>query len=232
MSQHKTLLRSGNHANKHLQSAWDKYGEDAFKFFVIDYCPIKYLNICEEELISLYNSNNNQFGYNIRKEAVSNRGLHWSEEQRKKMLKAIEKNPYYHNHNIPRWIMEKAWESNRNRIWTEEERLIHSKKLRGLKVKDTSKMKLAQQGENNPSNKLTIDEVKEILCLLENCQIEQKYLAEVYNVSKSNINAIWRRRSWKNITLEEKDKKYYYLRGLDRVKKYERIKHGMGVVNK
>ena len=29
---HKTRLRKGTHKNKHLQNAWNKYGEDNFTF--------------------------------------------------------------------------------------------------------------------------------------------------------------------------------------------------------
>lgn len=34
--QHRRLLRKGTHHCKHLQAAWNKYGEDAFKFEVVE----------------------------------------------------------------------------------------------------------------------------------------------------------------------------------------------------
>lgn len=35
--QHRRLLRKGTHHCKHLQNAWNKYGEDLFKFEVVEY---------------------------------------------------------------------------------------------------------------------------------------------------------------------------------------------------
>lgn len=35
--EHKSYLRSGSHQNNHLQRAWNKYGEKAFTFSVIEY---------------------------------------------------------------------------------------------------------------------------------------------------------------------------------------------------
>lgn len=45
-SGHKAALKSNTHPNKHLQSAWNKYGENAFTF--------KLLLICSPELMRFY----------------------------------------------------------------------------------------------------------------------------------------------------------------------------------
>ena len=34
---HRNALRRGEHAAKHLQSSWNKYGEDKFEFLVLEY---------------------------------------------------------------------------------------------------------------------------------------------------------------------------------------------------
>ena len=34
-TKHKRMLRTKKHVNKHLQSAWDSYGEDNFIFYII-----------------------------------------------------------------------------------------------------------------------------------------------------------------------------------------------------
>lgn len=39
--QHRRLLRKKAHHCKHLQSSWDKYGEDAFKFEVVENVPFR-----------------------------------------------------------------------------------------------------------------------------------------------------------------------------------------------
>lgn len=37
-STHKWELRNNRHSNKHLQNAWNLYGEDSFRFTVVEYC--------------------------------------------------------------------------------------------------------------------------------------------------------------------------------------------------
>ena len=133
---HISMLRNNNHICKHLQDSWNKYGEENFQFNVIEYCNIEDLDKKEDFYIAKYQANKNAYGYNYRINNKTNRGLKWSEEQREKMKNAIENNPWYKNHTIPLEIMQKAWESSRNKIWTEEERKKHSKILTGTKVKD------------------------------------------------------------------------------------------------
>ncbi|NBQ68974.1 MAG: hypothetical protein EBU46_09145 [Nitrosomonadaceae bacterium] len=54
---HKTLLRKGTgHHNKHLQSSFTKYGEDAFTFELLERCPARLLEEREKYWISAYDS--------------------------------------------------------------------------------------------------------------------------------------------------------------------------------
>lgn len=196
---HFNQLRHDIHQNKHLQSSWNKYGEDKFSYRILEYCKIDDLDERENYYISLYNSNKNEFGYNYRIENTSNRGLKWSEEQREKMYTYINKEDSYHkNHTIPSWVMERAWEASRNRVWTDEDRKKHSEIMKGKKVKDTTKMKIAQTGEGNGCHKLTEKEVIEIIELLKTGN-SQMSIAKIYNVSSSNIGAIKSGRSWRHI---------------------------------
>lgn len=56
---HKTELRKNKHHSKHLQHAWNKYGEESFKFEVLFYCEkeelIKYEQLHFDELKPEYN---------------------------------------------------------------------------------------------------------------------------------------------------------------------------------
>lgn len=216
---HINLLRKNEHPNKHLQSSWNSYGEEYFVTSVLEYCNIENLDQKEDYHIAKYRANDPQFGFNYRIENKTNRGLKWSLEQREKMVKAIETNPWFHNHSIPQSTMEKAWEASRAKVWTKEERDRHSQILKGTKVADTSKMKLAQRGEGNPSCKISEDIVKEIILLLENNYCSTSVLANTYQVSLSNIYAIKKGRSWKHLdrdTIEER----YFLLGVNRVDEY------------
>ena len=214
---HINLLNKNQHKNKHLQSSWNRYGEELFEINVLEYCPINELDLKEDYYISLYHSNDSRYGFNYRIDNKTNRGLKWSEEQREKMQQQINKEgSYYRNHTIPTKTLEKAWNASRSKIWSEEERKRHSVLLTGIKTKDTSNMKLAQQGSKNPSSKLTEDEVKEIICLCKYKYCEHKVIAEVYDISLGSVNSISVNRTWKYIDRNNIDNNFY-TKGVERI---------------
>ena len=59
-AKHKALLRHNKHQNTHLQSAWNKYGEDAFVFEVIEECKTEDLISREQFFIDSLNPDYNQ----------------------------------------------------------------------------------------------------------------------------------------------------------------------------
>ena len=63
---HLKRLRYKNHANRHLQSAWDKYGAEKFQFAVIEDAEhsIESLDILEKRWIEFYHASNRAQGYN------------------------------------------------------------------------------------------------------------------------------------------------------------------------
>jgi len=63
---HKKKLRYGYHRNPHLQSAWDLYGEQMFKFERIELCSKSELKARENYWCKLLNTHNNKIGYNLR----------------------------------------------------------------------------------------------------------------------------------------------------------------------
>ena len=60
---HKYNLKSNTHINSHLQSSWNIYGEQNFKFYIIEQCEKDYLDDKEKYYIQLYDSMAN--GYNL-----------------------------------------------------------------------------------------------------------------------------------------------------------------------
>lgn len=66
-NEHFTRLRHNNHTNKHLQNSWNKYGEDAFEFRVLEECEESVLMERENFYIDKYNSIDRKLGYNIDK---------------------------------------------------------------------------------------------------------------------------------------------------------------------
>ena len=206
-----------------MQASWNKYGSDNFVINILEYCDIGLLNDREEYWILYYHSNEKENGYNMRINPVNNRGLKWSKSQRDKLEQQINKpDSYFRNHTIPRYVMEKAWESSRNKMWTKEERERQSKILTGLKVKDTTNMKIAQTGENNGCAKLTENDVREIINLLylgyKGCDI-----SKVYPCTECNVSAIKNNKSWTFINRSEVINDVYKKNGVNKIHEYNRI---------
>ncbi len=83
---HRRDLRSLRHSNRHLQSAWNKYGKDAFEFHPLE--PVAFeedLIEAEQKWIDFYQAPNREYGYNIN--PTAGRTCH-SQETRDKLRDA------------------------------------------------------------------------------------------------------------------------------------------------
>ena len=197
---HRTLLRNNAHSNSYLQNAWNKYGEHNFTFKVLEYCKIEKLDELEEKWIHFYSSNKKEFGYNIRIVASSNIGVPWTEEHREKMNKIVnDPDGWFKNHTISENTRKRQHEVVTGMKWTDEQRKKHSLRMKGVKTKDTTNMKIAQTGEKNGAHKLSTSEVIEIINLLRYTKYPQEEIAKTYNVQRTNISLIQNNKSWKNI---------------------------------
>jgi len=110
---HFSMLKSGNHWNKHLQAAFNKYGEENFSFEILEECSESELADREQYYIELYLYNclwhmtYNKSKYStgafcLTSKQVSAiksniRGRKFSKEHREKLSvgKRGEKNPFY-----------------------------------------------------------------------------------------------------------------------------------------
>lgn len=79
-SGHKRQLKLGKHSCKHLQHAYNKYGEDSFIYSVLLFCEKENLILYEQRAINVYKPE-----YNILKVAGSSLGHKHSEETKLKM---------------------------------------------------------------------------------------------------------------------------------------------------
>ena len=79
-SQHRGYLRKGTHGNDHLQNAWKKHGEEAFRFEVIEECVPEMLLTAEQAAIDTIAPE-----YNIARVAGSCLGVRCTEEKRAKL---------------------------------------------------------------------------------------------------------------------------------------------------
>lgn len=56
---HFALLRHNKHQNAHLQNAWNKYGENSFRWFILELCDSKELTEKEQYCIDLFGAEYN-----------------------------------------------------------------------------------------------------------------------------------------------------------------------------
>lgn len=77
---HRFYLTRGEHANSHLQAAWNKYGEAAFDFALVEEVEVARLCEREEFWIEHLVARHERGGFNQRIVAQSNRGLKKSPE--------------------------------------------------------------------------------------------------------------------------------------------------------
>lgn len=82
--QHKIELNNNTHCNTHLQNAWNKYGENNFKFDILFKSnDIEEINKMERYYIRLYNSIDQKYGYNIE---FGGNGVGTKSEEQKKLI--------------------------------------------------------------------------------------------------------------------------------------------------
>lgn len=86
-SEHFGALKRNKHYNDHLQKSFNKYGESAFDFIVIERCDIALLNEMESEYIKKFNTMNKNAGYNLR----SGGGVNYLSEVSKKKISETRK---------------------------------------------------------------------------------------------------------------------------------------------
>lgn len=85
---HKNHLRHHNHANQHLQRAWDKYGEDSFNFRILELVDVELLDAREKYFLDFYKQS--CAVYNIATPGKAPMlGRKMSEETRAKISKAL-----------------------------------------------------------------------------------------------------------------------------------------------
>ena len=135
--EHLKKLKGNYHYNKYLQNAFNKYGVNSFKFYIIEKCNIDNLDEREMFYIKEYNTMDKTKGYNLRaggnKPKLSETSKEKISQTRKKRIKEGKIIPVRHK-------------------WTDEQRERLSKAL----------LKLYK---NNPELKERLSEAKATICI-------------------------------------------------------------------
>lgn len=196
--EHKFYLGKSKHPNKHLQSAWKKYGSAAFEFDILIYTDAQYLLKLEQLYLNKFV--NTEWCYNIALSSTAP-GLgripstFTRERMSKSMSGRIRSKEHCKNLSI-------ALKGN---VISDETRKKISKTLLGKVESDETRLKksLAWQGKtNNPDAKLTENDVKNILIEYNENKSNRLYkttLAKKYNVSWNTIHRIVTKKIWKHI---------------------------------
>lgn len=90
INKHLFELKNNIHKNTHLQNAWNKYGEENFKFEVLQECGLEEIDELERFWIALYDSTNRNYGYNFENGGNKNKRIH--KETLKKLSEKSKRN--------------------------------------------------------------------------------------------------------------------------------------------
>jgi group I intron endonuclease len=178
---HKWHLNHNKHHNKHIQSAWNKYGESNFIFRIIINCDISELLIFENSYIEKYNAFNPEHGYNMNDPEHNFLNRKHSDATKEKLsaLKIGDKNPMFG-----------------------KKKELHPKYMK--KVSIETKLKLSQKKLGIKTNKrnhskLTENDVIIIRKMYHEDKISQPKIANKFLVSYGTVNKIIKRKMWVTI---------------------------------
>lgn len=199
---HKNLLVNNSHYNVHLQRAWNKYGGDNFKFGLLMKCREQIIVFVEQYWIDKLNSYRE--GYNRRKDAREG-GVSGEDASNWKGGKDTVECDYCGN-------VFKVYPSENNKYnfckrkcFNNYQKEINFRSGKSLSEKTKNRISKGQndkRGENGPNANLTKNEVKEIKRLLKKGNLTYKDIANKFNTSTANINAIQQERSWTHIKID------------------------------
>lgn len=96
ISSHYNFLKNNKHPNRHLQSAWNKYGEEYFDYEILEY--VDKINLIEREQywIDILKVCDRDTGYNIAPIAGNNVGIKRSEEFKQNLREQNKGWRFYH----------------------------------------------------------------------------------------------------------------------------------------
>lgn len=200
---HKGQLRGNYHDNKHLQNAWNKYGEDNFEFFIIHDCidgeNVDRVNQLEIEYIQKYRASGMNL-YNISPggDGGAFLGKHLSDETKRKIGEKNRVNMTGRKASNTTKAKMSASQKKRYDNWSEEDRLAWGQKV-GVKNKGrkwTEEQRHKMKGNKNGAT-LTLDQVIEIRRLYEKEGRTFSEIAKMMGINRTTVYNIATYRRWK-----------------------------------
>jgi group I intron endonuclease len=137
---HWWMLRRGTHANKHLQAAWEKYGEQAFTFVIVEELPLE-ADVLAAENVWLKEHVGKDYCYNLATDATA-----------PQLGMSGKKNPMWgKTFSHTEEAKAKIAAASAARVQTEEEKAKRRKSMRGHHIAPSTKAKISAtlSGEGN-----------------------------------------------------------------------------------
>ena len=153
LSKHKSLLKNNRHNNKHLQRAYNTYGCDNFKFYVVEECNEDLLDERERYYILLYNTNNRKYGYNIEPGGNKNKTL--SDETKNKLRFANL------GKKLPDEVKAKISMANKGKVVSDEQKQFLRDLHLGLRHSDETKIKIGTASKKENLSEETLKKMSE-----------------------------------------------------------------------
>lgn len=198
---HRSLLNAGKHDNKHLQSAWNKYGAKQFEFAVVELIEdASKLNEREMHWIAKYRKDGLSYNISDGGDGGNNLGKHLSEETKRKI--GAKNRINMTGRTISESTRAKMSASQKKRFaeMSDEARAEYGSKMAacscGYRWSDDARSAFSLKQRETPNGaRLTADDVRRIREKRKSGATLRE-LAMEYNSSPSYISSIIHRRRW------------------------------------
>jgi group I intron endonuclease len=203
--EHKLELRKNNHSNAHLQSAWNKYGEENFKFEIIEYIEdIIELKNREQYWIDILKAYDNTIGYNIIRMVNNPYNYTLDTKNKKSILSKGENNPQSKLkeediHKIVKMINEGIKNIDIANYFHVSPELISR-----IKTGDAWKHLITEEIKSQIKIRKVLDINTVILIKKElSKNVKSVDIMKKFNVSKDIVSDIKNNKTWKDVKVEE-----------------------------
>lgn len=201
---HFAALRGGYGVNKHLQRAWDKYGEDNFEFVVLQECfEADDLNELERLYIQKYRKLGECYNIADGGEGGCLLGKHLSEETKHKIGEKNRINML--GRKASDETKAKMSESQKRRFanMTDDERREYGERMSecasGYTWSEDAKKRFSEMQKTKPNGaSYTIEQVREARRLHEKENLGYSEIASLLNMTRHAVYQIATYRRWKN----------------------------------
>jgi group I intron endonuclease len=184
---HRSQLRLKQHHSKHLQFAWNKYGESAFEFVVLEECAPESCLAREQIWIDEKRAADRAFGYNISSIAGNTTGTKRTAETRLLMSEKKKGISLTEEH------CRKLSEAHKGKKFTEAHRKALSTSIMGQKRTEAQCQAIGDAKRGKPLSEAHRKKVSDSLRGRRLSEAHRKAMSEGLKGRKRHFNEAWRK---------------------------------------